>query len=370
MAELPAAADAIVIGGGIMGCSTLYHLATLGITNTVLIERDTLGAGSTSRSAGGFRAQFSDELNIKMAVENIRRLGAFDEEVGGDIDFRQWGYLFLLDETHLPRFAAAVELQNRLGVPSEVIGHDAILEIVPGLDLDGISGATWCPIDGYCTPEAVGQGYARAASRLGAAISQGVAVTSIDVADGRVVGVTTSRGSVSSPVVVLATGAWAPELAVTAGLELPVTPVKRHVVFTIGDGGLPREIPNTIDFASGFYFHREGTGLLLGGREQTMEGLATVALDRLPLLEHLELRPGWWGYYEMSPDGNGIVGACDEPSGMLYATGFSGHGFQQGPVIGEHLAELVAGVEPTFDLSAMSLERFATGAFVPEQNLV
>ena len=129
--------------------------------------------------------------------------------------------------------------------------------------------------------------------------------------------------------------------------------------FTPEDGGLPDALPLTIDFSTGFYFHREGRGLVFGGREPSIEELAEPAVRRLPVLAELPIQSSWWGYYEMSPDHNAIVGEAREPSRFLYATGFSGHGFQQSPAVGEHLAELVAGREPTLDLSAFSLDRFA-----------
>ena len=121
--------------------------------------------------------------------------------------------------------------------------------------------------------------------------------------------------------------------------------------FTPEDGGLPQELPLTVDFATGFYFHREGAGLVFGGREPTIEGVASHGTARLPVLAELPIQSSWWGFYEMSPDHNAIVGEVAQPRRFLYATGFSGHGFQQAPAVGEHLAELVVGAEPTLDLS-------------------
>ena len=170
--------------------------------------------------------------------------------------------------------------------------------------------------------------------------------------------------------VVLAAGVWSRELAATAGLEIPVEREARHVFFTGPGDGLPQRLPLTIDFATGFYFHREGAGLLFGGREASLEELAPVAAARLPVLADLDVRGGWWGYYEMSPDHNAVVGAAGEPAGLLYATGFSGHGFQQGPVIGEHVALLALGLPTRFDLGPFSVERFEGGATRPERNVV
>jgi len=165
--------------------------------------------------------------------------------------------------------------------------------------------------------------------------------------------------------VILAAGVWSSELH-----DLPLEGERRHMFFTEDAPSFPRELPLTIDFATGFYFHREGDALALGGREKTLDDLAPVAARRLPALEELGVRSSWWGWYEMSPDHNALIGAASEPDGLVYATGFSGHGFQQGPVVGEHLAQLALGIEPTFDLSQFSVERFATGALRREQNVI
>jgi sarcosine oxidase subunit beta len=370
MTELPETADVVVIGGGIMGTSALYHLARLGCANAVLIERETIGAGATSKAAGGFRAQFSDELNIRIALESIRRLARFDQEFGVDIDFKQWGYLFLLREEEVLRFQRSIELQNRLGVPSEMFSSAEALEIVPQLNVDDVAAATFCSLDGYCTPEAVVQGYARAAVELGARVVQGCEVLSVAVQQERIRGVQTARGEVAAPLVVCTAGVWSRDLAAHVGVDLPVEPEKRHVFLTEGLDPLPHELPLTIDFASGFYFQREGEAILFGGREGTLEELAPHATHRLPLLEEMPVRHGWWGYYAMSPDHNAIVGAATDPEGFLYATGFSGHGFQQGPVVGQYLAEVALGLDPLLDLGPLSLERFRGHRPRPEVNVV
>jgi sarcosine oxidase subunit beta len=368
---LPQKAEVVVVGGGVMGASALYHLARSGCEDAVLLERETLGAGSTSKAAGGIRAQFSDELNIRIGLECIRRYERFAEEPGGEIDFKQWGYLFLLTrEEDVASFRTSLELQQRLGVPSRLVGPAEAGAIVPGLRVDDLAAATFCPIDGYATPEAAVHGYAQRATSLSARIVQGCAATAIAVEGGRVAGVETEQGRIETGRTILTAGVWSRELAATAGLDLPVQPEKRHVFFTEPGDPLPLELPLTIDFATGFYFHREGRGLLFGGREQTLEELAPHAANRLPVLEELPVRGGWWGYYEMTPDHNALVGATDDPDGLVYATGFSGHGFQQGPVVGEHVALLALGLPTPFDLEPLSVERFAAGAPRAELNVI
>ena len=359
-----------MIGGGVTGASTLYHLARAGCRDVVLLERHTLGSGSTSAAAGGFRAQFSDELNIRIALESIARFARFADEFGVDIGFRQVGYLFLLRAQELPAFQESLALQRSLGVPTEWLSVEDALKHVPGTSPDGLAAATFCPMDGLATPESVVQGYVGAARGLGARVRQGCAARAILVEDGRVTGVRTADGDIATRTVVLAAGVWSADLGRTAGVDIPVTPERRYVYYADSAGPLPARTPLTIDFATGFYFHREGPGLILGGPWATAEDLAPFALERLPIVADLGVASAWSGLYEMSPDHNGIVGACAEPAGLLYATGFSGHGFQQAPVVGEYVADLALGRSSTVDLSALSLRRFASGRERPEANVV
>lgn len=368
MPDLPARADVVVVGGGALGASTAFHLRRLGVDDVVLLERETLASGSTSKSAGGIRTQFADELNIRIALRSFDEFERFAELTGADISFRQRGYLFLLDsETDVAAFREALELQSSLGVPSRELSAAEAGEIVPQLDLDGVLAATFCARDGYASPEAVVQGYAAAS---GATVVQGCGVTGVLVSDGRITGVETTRGSIATDTVVCCAGVWSSEVGALAGVSLPVVGERRSMWFTPEDGGLPAELPLTIDFTTGFYVHREGPGLAFGGREEQLEVVAEAATRRLPVLAELPVRSSWWGWYDVSPDWNALVGEADEPGRFLYATGFSGHGFQQAPAVGEHLAELVVGRTPTLDLTAFAADRFAHGAARPETFVV
>jgi sarcosine oxidase subunit beta len=354
-------AEVVVIGGGAMGASIAWHLRELGAEGVVLLERDSLASGSTSKSAGGFRTQFADELNVRIALRSLDEL----ERMEG-IDFRQDGYLFLLDDPEdVRRFQAALAVQHALGVPSRELSVAEVSSLLPQLETEDLVAATYCELDGYATPEAVVQHYAR-----GLDVRQGCAVSGIDVQGGRIIAVETTRGRIATGTVVCAAGAWSAEVGAMAGIEIPVHGEPRWMFFTPEDGGLPERVPLTIDFTSGFYFHREGPGLVFGGRERALEELAEPAARRLPVLADLPVQSSWWGYYEVSPDHNAIVGEAAAPSRFLYATGFSGHGFQQAPAVGEHVAELVLGLEPTLDLSPFSLDRFARGESRPEAFVV
>lgn len=364
-------AEVVIIGGGAVGASTAYHLTELGITDVILVERDALAAGSTSKSAGGVRLQFADELNIRIALRSLAELESFAERFDVDIALVQAGYLFLLDSPEdVERFREALALQASLGVPSRELTPAEAAEIVPPLATADLLAATFCPRDGYATPEAVVQGYVGAAAARGVRVRQGTAVEGIEVAGGRITGVVTSGGRIATGTVVCAAGVWSKEVAALAGLELPVQGEARWMHYTPRGEAFPALVPLTIDFTTGFYFHREGQGIAFGGREATLEELGGPATKRLPIIEELPVQSSWWGWYENSPDRNAIVGEATEPSRLFYATGFSGHGFQQSPAVGEHLAELIAGREPTLDLSPFSHERFLRGELKRERFVV
>jgi sarcosine oxidase subunit beta len=383
MTSLPAAAEVVVVGGGVIGTSIAFHLAEAGI-DVCLLERDQLAGGSTSRAAGGIRAQFSDPLNIAIGLRSIDAFTRFGERPGAVIDLHQVGYLFLLDrEEDVARFEASVALQNELGVPSRFVDLDEARELCPIAALDGVLAATYSPLDGHASPEAVVQGYAAGARAHGGSIVTGCPVTAVRHEGHEVRSVETALGTIETGTVVCAAGVWSPEIARSVGVELPVEPYLREVGFTGPTPGLPERIPLTVDFSTGLYFHREGPGLLFGMADPEqppgldappgsgwMEKVMAVAERRLPSLLDMGIAGGWKGYYEVTPDHNALVGESRDVARFLYATGFSGHGFLQGPAVGEIVRDLVLGEEPFVDVSPLSVERFTQSAPRPEHNVI
>jgi sarcosine oxidase subunit beta len=382
-APLPGSASVVIVGGGVIGTSVAFHLAEAGV-DVVLLERDQLGSGSTCRAAGGVRAQFSDALNIEIAQRSLRAFREFARRPGWEIDFNQVGYLFVLSrESDVAIFELNVRLQNDYGVPSRILSPARARELCPLLAGDDILAAAFSPEDGHLTPEAVVQGYAYGARALGAQIRVGCEVLDISSSGGEITEVVTTHGAVRTGTVVCAAGAWSRSCGQMVGVELPVTPLRRQVLFTEPISDLSPHLPMTIDFASSFYFHREGPGVLLGmsdPEEKTgfvtetsddwIPRLIEIASRRAPRIAEAGIRGGWAGLYEMTPDHNAIIGETRGVSRFLYATGFSGHGFLQGPAVGEIIRDIVLEREPPVDVGPLSVERFDAAALRPEYNVV
>ena len=383
------AADAVVVGGGAMGASIAYHLAAAGAGRVILLEREAaLGTGSTGRCAGGFRIQFSSEINVRLSLASVAMIRRFSEEHGLPLDVDVDGYLFLVrDEAAWAGYRAAAAMQRSLGARVEELDAGAAEALVPGLNVNGVVGATFGPDDGIADPSGLTNGYATLARRHGAEIRLGTEVTAIRTsADGsHVTGVSTPGGEIDAPVVVNAAGVWAPALAATCGIELPIHPEPRHVVTTSAFAGRPERRTLVIDTATMFYFHREGPGVLMGMPRlaDAAPTFETVVDDRwiagellpqavrvLPALEEAGLARSWVGLYEMTRDHHAILGPVEGLEGLYLANGFSGHGFQHAPIVGKIISELVTGTAPSVDVSALRLERFARGELIGESHVV
>jgi sarcosine oxidase, subunit beta len=374
-------ASVVIVGGGVIGTSIAFHLGEAGVEDVLLLERGELGSGSTSKSAGGVRAMFSDELNVRIAMRSLEMWGAFGERPGWEIDLQRVGYLFLLSsDADVTAFERSVELQNRLGLPSRMVNVEEAHELSPLAGLDGVLAAAFCPLAGHATPEGAVQGYASGARANGVRIETHTSVTGID--EGAIATAARSEGgrggrSVETACVICAAGPWSADVGAMAGVELPVQPEKRRIAYTGPIAELPEgAIPMTIDFASGFYFHREGPGLLFGTndvcdtQDEWLERAVPVLRRRAPILLDAPIAGGWWGDYEMTPDHNALIGehavrastrhpgeATAPPARFLYATGFSGHGFQQAPAVGEIVRDLYLGKQPFVDISPLAAVR-------------
>lgn len=379
--------DVVIVGGGVVGVSAAYHLAAAGAGSVLLLERaDELGTGATGACAGGFRHQFSSEINIRLSLASVPMITGFEETHGIPLDLTQHGYLFLVrGEERWDAFVAASELQRSLGVDARLLSPQDAAELVPGISSEGIVGAAYCPDDGIADPSGLTLGYATAARRAGAVIQVGVEVTGVRVDGGRVAGVRTSAGDVDTRVVVNAAGPWAGALAATAQVELPLEPVPRNVVTTGPFPGVPERRTLVIDAETSFYFHREGAGVLMGMGSPSerssfdtrpdeafiAEQIVPTAVRVFPPLEHAGIARTWAGLYEMTPDRHPIIGQAPTLEGFYLANGFSGHGFQHAPIVGKLLAEIILeGRASTVDISRFGLERFVKGDLTREGHVV
>jgi sarcosine oxidase, subunit beta len=379
--------DVVVVGGGVVGASAAYHLAAAGAGRVLVLERaDHLAAGSTGACAGGFRFQFSSAINVRLSLASVPMITGFTQEHGLPLDVVQDGYLFLVRGEELWRhFLAANELHASLGVEAEVLTPEEAASVAPGIATEDLVGATFGPRDGIADPSGLTQGYATLARGSGAEIEFGVEVEVVRTGGDRVLGVDTSDGPIDAGVVVNAAGPWAGVLAATAGVDLPLEPIPRHVLVTGPFDGAPERRTLVIEAMTSFYFHREGAGVLMGmgGASERAsfetatdesfiaEELLPTAVRVFPPLEAASVEHSWVGLYEMTPDRHPIIGEAPGVAGFYLANGFSGHGFQHAPVVGKLLAELiVGGAATTVDISSLGLDRFERGHLVREGHVV
>jgi sarcosine oxidase subunit beta len=377
-------ADCVIIGGGVVGSSVAYYLAKRGMTDCVVIEADYLSSGATGRCGGGIRQQWSTEPNAKLAIESMALWEGLEDELERDIEFLQGGYLVLgYTDDDVRQFEANVELQTRLGLDVEVLSPSEIPgRAAPGLDTRDVRLATYCPSDGSANPFLTTLAYADAARRLGVEFELFTPVGRVLVENGRVTGVETARGTVSAPVVVNAAGSHSLLLARTAGVELPITPSRREILVT---EPVERFLdPMVISFSFGIYFRQTKHGAVIGGfadpaeppgfnQTSSLDFLTTMSrkLSRLmPRLRTVKVVRQWAGLYDVTPDGQPLLGAVPGVAGFIQASGFSGHGFMIAPKVSSLLAQLITGEEPDLDIERLNVRRFADGTTAGERSVV
>ena len=382
--------DVLIIGGGVIGCSIAYHLTKRGCRNVVVVERNTIGSGSTAKAAGGFRQQFSYETNVRLAMYSINFFEHFHERLelppdAEGVDFHQIGYLFLLSTPEaFTTFERSAALQQRLGLPVEVLTPEQVGRRWPWLSVHDLVGATYCPTDGYGRPHNVMQAFATQAQRLGASFVEGAEVSAITRKAARIMTVETNQGSFSPGSVIICAGAWSGELGRLAGVEIPVQPLRRMCFVTDPFDAIPQDAPMTIEMPNTFHFRPEGAGFMLGTSDQDepygfhttmrwewLERVMEDAAKRVPVLEQAKIHHGWAGLYETSPDHNAILGPIPGVENLLVATGFSGHGVMQSPATGMIMSEFILdGKAHTLDVSDLGIERFSTGRLHPENHVI
>jgi sarcosine oxidase subunit beta len=364
-------ADVIIIGGGIIGTSSGYHLIKKGL-KVIIFEKRYLTAGSTGRCIGGIRQQFLSETSIKIAMESVKMFSQMEEELDTSVEWYQGGYLFLAYSEDIKRqYLEAIKIQRKVGLKVDFLSGQDILRLFPYLNPEGIIGGSFCPSDGQANPFLVVKGYADNIRRHGGEIFVQTEIKKINVKNSKVEGVTTQKGEkYFAPVVLNATGPDLKETAETVGINLPVTPERHEALITEGFQRILE--PMLVDYRKqGCYFNqRFKTGQFIGcytpsppqrGKNinssfDFIQEMPKRMLRLIPLLKKVKVLRQWAGSYTMTPDGNPIVDET-QIKGLYIAGGMCGHGFMFGPYLGKLISELIYKGEPPMLLKEFSLKR-------------
>ena len=372
-------AEAIVIGGGVMGASILYSLTSKGIKNSILLERSTVGSGSTGRSSGAIRMHYSTEVNARLAFESLEVFANFDEIVGGDVGFVETGYMVFAPDHVKEGFRDNIEMQRSVGIDTRVVSLDEARELAPAFRLDDDEHFAWESRSGHADPSATASAYISKARSLGAKIILDTPVLSLDIGETAAHRVVTENESFEAPIVVIATGPWSGKFLSRLGIDLPLLPTRHEVFLLKRDLDILPTHPGGGDMTNLTYFRPEGKDLTLVGNgnheevvdpnsynprytlsyaQEVWERLA----NRIPDIEKAELFTGYSGLYTTTPDLHPIIDNVDGISGLYLCTGFSGHGFKLSPAVGEVMSELIMdGTSKSIDILPLRMSRFSEG---------
>ena len=371
-------ADVVIVGGGVVGASILFNLGRLGVTDTLLVEKDVLASGSTGRSQAICRMHYSNPVTAAMAWESLGIFTNFNEIVGGESGFVETGYLVVVKEEDSAGLAHNVAMQYGLGIDTMRITAKDLEDIAPMVSVSEDEYMAWEPFSGYADPYMVTTSYAKRARELGAEIVLRNAVTEIEVSGGRVKAVVTPEGRVETPVAVVAAGPWSKEVLGKVGVDVPLVPVRHQVAsLTRPVDELPMH-PTVGDIAQSFSFRPDGNSLtMMGFGDDEEVGVDTYnegvdmdvmadALERLtrriPAMSEAYFRGGWSGLFTTTPDWHPILDAVPGIEGLYCAIGFSGHGFKLSPMIGVTMSELIVeGAPETLNISPLRFSRFEEG---------
>lgn len=378
-------ASVVIIGGGISGCAIAYNLALKGVKDIVVVEKEYLTSGATGRCGAGVRMQWGTEMNCRLAKHSIEFYEKANEvlQYDGDIEFKQGGYLIVAStEKEDTQFKKNIALQNSLGIPSVYLTPKEAKEIVPHMDESKIISATYCPKDGHLNPFHATQAYADAAARLGVKFMKYTTVTGITTENGKVTGVQTDKGYISTPVVVNAAGGHSKLIGEMVGVDIPVYAERHQILVT--EPVNPLQGPMFMSFSLNIYCQQTPHGSFIMGRGDAneprdlrvtsswhfLEEMAQSCCELLPVLKDLRVVRQWAGLYCMSPDRQPIYGKAPGVEGFYMACGYSGHGFMFGPVTGEIMTEMILGEKSSLPVDKLSLDRFEKGELLFEPSVV
>ena len=378
-------ADVAIIGGGIIGTSLAWNLAKSGCRDVVVVEREiNPGLGSTAKAAGGIRAQFGSDINVRLSKLSIELFESFHRDVGIKVNFVQAGYLWIASRAaDMELFRENVDLQRSRGLDVKLLDREGVKSKAPYVRLDDVAGGTFHQRDGYAPPADYVMGYHKASKDLGVKYMLETEVTGVTVSGGAVAGLRTSRGDIRAKQVVCAAGAFSGKVGQMIGIEIPVQPVRRQCFVTEKISDLPHPIPMTIDYTSGVYCHTESGGVLVGMADKSeppgfnetvdyafIEKMAEQAMHRIPRLETAAIKTQWAGLYEVTPDHHPILGELPGLKNFYLAAGFSGHGVMHAPATGKLMAELMMSGKTSIDIKPLRYERFKENDLIKESHVI
>jgi sarcosine oxidase subunit beta len=372
-------ASVVIVGGGVMGCSIAYHLSSKGVKDIVLVERDSIGSGSTGRSSGLIRMHYSTEINTRLAWESFDVLRNFDEIVGGNGGWVKTGFMIMVGPDEIQGLKKNIMLHQSVGVDTSIISVAEAKEIAPGFDYSGVGAIGYEPESGYGDPSGVTLGYATRAREMGVAILLENPLVEINFTGHRIRGVQTKQGFINTDTVVLATGPWSGQILNELNIDLPLVPTRHSVILLQRPDNILVGHPAGCDTEHLVYFRPEGGSYWLvgnGNHEEIVNPNAYKSqpemdyvqdvwdrmTKRIPNLANAKYFTGYSGLYTSTPDDHPIVDTCSQVEGLYICSGFSGHGYKESPAIGRIMSELIlTGKVETPDITPLKSDRFSTG---------
>ena len=368
-------AEAVIIGGGVMGCSILYYLAERGLTDTLLLEKNVLASGSTSRSQAILRMHYSNEVTARLAWQSLEVFKNFEELTGMPSGYTRTGYFLFVGNEDRPAMEENIAMQKRLGIATDIVSIEDVREIAPMLSVTGDEAIAYEPESGYADPYSVTTGFANRAREMGATVRDGMTVTEVEVTGGKVSAVITPDGRVETPIAVVAAGPWSRPLLARIGVDVPLETVRHQVVMlrrpqdrlpehpiigdVVNDLSARPDVGNLTLIGVGEDEEADPDSYNQGVDMPMVEKAFANLVKRIPEMSHALFRGGWSGLFTTTPDWHPILDGIVGIDGLYCAVGFSGHGFKESPMIGRSMAELITGGEPSIDISMLDLKRFA-----------
>ncbi len=369
---IPKSTDVVIIGAGVVGCSTAYHLAQSGITKVAVIEMDQMGSGSSGKSASMLSLQFChDDLSIRMAAYCYSRYMQFEEELGVTIDFKKNGWLSLADPDSAAKLVENAERLQSFDIETEILQPEEIKHLYPEINIEDIAVGTWGPDDGPFDAHMIMSGYLKRAVDLGVSFHPDTCAKGIQVENHNVNGVITTKGTIATEIVINAAGPWAKEVGDWIGVDIPIQNSARSILVTGPFPQIPADRPFVEDVGAQWYFRPESAGILMGKGAKPVENIdmeidhdmiadmIATAVHRVPILEKADMLTAWTGIRPMTADDHPILGPVPGVKGFVLNCGWGGTGIIMAPIAGRLIAEyLCNGQAAILVIDQLGVKRF------------